>query len=369
MDKEKLSRVIIAGGGTGGHVFPAIAIAKALNRYDKQIEILFVGALGKMEMEKVPQAGYKIVGLPISGLQRKFSMHNLKLPYKILLSFFKAKRIISKFRPQVVVGVGGYASWPIVKAAVGKKIPIVLQEQNSYPGLVNKLFAKKAHKICVAYENMNTYFPEEKIVLTGNPVRPEIQEVNSKREEALQYFHLNGNLKTVLVVGGSLGALTINRSIENSLDEFAKNNIQLIWQTGTSYYDKAISLLSSFKENPFQVFQFIERMDLAYAAADVVVSRAGAIAVSELCLVKKPVILIPSPNVAEDHQTKNAMALVQSNAAMMIPDNEAIDKLGKELLLLLSDMEKQQALTYSIAKLGFENADNSIVEEILKIVR
>jgi UDP-N-acetylglucosamine--N-acetylmuramyl-(pentapeptide) pyrophosphoryl-undecaprenol N-acetylglucosamine transferase len=309
MEKDK-TRIIISGGGTGGHVFPAIAIADALNKKLKAVEIHFIGAKSRMEMEKVPQAGYSIEGLWISGIQRKLTFKNLMVPVKIIISLLKANSIISRFRPGVVVGVGGYASGPTLRVAVWRGIPTLIQEQNSYPGITNRLLAKKTNRICVAYEGMERFFPKEKIILTGNPVRKEIVDIEGKKEIALEYFGLEKGKKTLLVIGGSQGALSVNESIAVHLKLFADQDIQMIWQTGKLYYSKALEFIRHQGYKHVKIYEFISRMDYAYSVADVVVSRAGAIAVSELCAVKRPVIFIPLPHAAEDHQTKNAMALV-----------------------------------------------------------
>lgn len=369
MSRNKF-KVIIAGGGTGGHVFPAIAIAKALQRIDNNIEILFVGALGKMEMEKVPAAGFTIVGLPVAGLQRKINLNNLKLPFRLLKCMRMAGKIVKNFQPDVVIGVGGYASWPIARIATGRKIPLLLQEQNSFPGLTNRLLAKKASKICVAYAGMEKFFPEEKIKITGNPVRPEIKNVQELRTHGLEFFGFKEEHPTVLVIGGSLGALTINKAVRQALKLFSETGLQLIWQTGSNFFNQeAGEIVMEYPEQQFRVMKFIERMDFAYAAADIIVSRAGAIAVSELCIVGKPVILVPSPNVAEDHQTKNAMALVRAGAALMIPDGEAEVKLGQEIIDLLNNNETRIELSERIARLAFENADDTIAHEIISLIK
>ena len=365
----KQYKVIIAGGGTGGHVFPAIAIARALKKIVPGVKILFVGALGKMEMEKVPAAGFEIIGLPISGFQRKLSRRNLLLPFRIVKSLMMARKIVKNFKPDVVVGVGGYASWPVSKVAVKKKIPLLLQEQNSYPGLSNRQLAKKAAKICVAYGGMEKYFPADKIYITGNPVRAEIKNVSPKRAQAMSFFNLSGQKPTLLVIGGSLGAFTINKAIHHALPVFAEHHIQLVWQTGNYYFTTADNAVKEYEDNQFMALKFIEKMDFAYAAADMIVSRAGAIAVSELCLVKKPVILVPSPNVAEDHQTKNAMSLVNSGAAMMLKDVEAVDRLGQVVVDLMKDQEKQNRMQLEISKLGYSNADETIVHEIVGLFK
>lgn len=362
-----LHKAIISGGGTGGHIFPAIAIANELKKQNPAIEILFVGAIGKMEMEKVPAAGYKIEGLWISGLQRKITLKNLSFPFKVISSLLKARKILRQFKPDVVIGVGGFASGPMLRAAAGKGIPTLVQEQNSYPGITNKILSKKVNKICVAYEGMEKWFPKDKIVLTGNPVREEIVRLEGKRERGLEFFGLNDNQPVLLVIGGSLGARTINESIEKNIDLFSSKNIQVIWQTGKAYYEQAKNAASKYEN--FKVYDFIAKMDLAYAVSDTVVSRAGAISVSELCLVKKPTILIPSPNVAEDHQTKNAMALVNHHAAILVKDVEARESLGKAVIDLIENEEQKNKLKISIANLGFNNSTEAIVGVINEIVK
>ncbi len=357
-------KVIISGGGTGGHIFPAIAIANALKVINSENEILFVGANGRMEMEKVPAAGYKIVGLDISGIQRKLTLSNLLIPFKVFSSVMKAKKIIREFQPDVAIGVGGYASAPLLYAATSMKIPSLIQEQNSYAGITNKILAKRVQKICVAYEGMEQYFPKERIIMTGNPVRQDIQRVEGKREEALKHFELSPDKKVMLVVGGSLGARTINESIADGLGKLKEKNIQLIWQTGKAFYERAKSLTKDFAQDGIRSFDFIQQMDLAYAAADIVVSRAGASSVSELALVAKPSILVPSPNVAEDHQAKNAMALVNKNAALIIKDSEAKEKLFNVSMDLISDEAKQRVLKENISKLALKNSAEKIVEEV-----
>lgn len=357
-------RVIISGGGTGGHIYPAIAIANALKEMESDIEILFVGAKNKMEMEKVPAAGYKIEGLWISGLQRRLTADNLMFPLKIISSVIKARKIIKNFKPQVAVGVGGYASWPLLYAANSLGIPTVIQEQNSYAGLTNKMLAKKAGKICVAYENMEKFFPKEKIILTGNPVRKDILDYQTKKEEGYSFFNLEKSRQTILAVGGSLGARTINESIHAQLDLIEKSGVQLIWQTGKWYYQKAKEAVEG-KYKYIRVLEFVSRMDLAYAVADTVISRAGALSISELCLVGKPCILVPSPNVAEDHQTKNAMALVKAEAAEMIKDSEAKYNLVAAALSLLKDEQKKKVLSTNIRRLGKPDAAKEIAKIIL----
>lgn len=362
-------RVIVSGGGTGGHIFPAIAIANALKENYPGTEVLFVGAEGKMEMEKVPAAGYEIIGLPIMGIQRRLTLQNLKVPFKVIASLKKAKKVINEFKPDVVVGVGGYASGPLLKQATKMGIPALLQEQNSYAGVTNKLLAKKVKRICVAYNGMEKFFPKEKIVLTGNPVRQDIKNLASKRERALEHFKLDGKKKTVLVIGGSLGARTINESIEGGLTFFKDNNVQLLWQTGKWYAEKAAIAVEGMEENGIHTMPFISKMDYAYAVADVVISRAGALSVSELCLTKKATILVPSPNVAEDHQTKNAMALVNQNAAILVKDVEAKEQLIIELENLMKDEVLQEKLQNNIARMAHEDAANIIASEVVRLVQ
>ncbi len=355
-------RIIIAGGGTGGHVFPAIAIAKALKKQPYHTRILFVGAKGRMEMTKVPAAGFHIIGMPVAGLQRSLTWKNLAVPFKLINSMIRAKKIVRCFKPDLVIGVGGYASGPVVRAAAQQGVPTLIQEQNSYPGLTNRILAKKAQKICVAYEGMEKYFKKSKIYLTGNPVREDILNLEGKYDTAMSHFGLSKEKPVLLITGGSLGARTINEAVERSLQWLLNNNIQIIWQTGTTYYEKAASLTVALDMPGVYVNAFIDRMDLAYAAADVIVSRAGAIAVSEICAVKKPAILIPSPNVAEDHQTKNAMALVNSHAAILIKDQDAAEQLGTAVLDLIHDEEKKHRLTEKMASLAFRDAAEAIAE-------
>lgn len=362
-------KVIISGGGTGGHIFPAIAIANAIKLKYPNSEILFVGAEGKMEMEKVPAAGYKIVGLPIMGIQRKLTLQNLKVPFKLLYSLIKARKIIKEFKPNVVVGVGGYASGPLLKIATSMGVPALLQEQNSYPGVTNKILAKKVQKICVAYNGMEQFFPKEKIVFTGNPVRQDIVDLGNKRAKGLETFGLSADKKVVLVIGGSLGARTINESIDAGLDLISENNIQLLWQTGKGFADKAAESVSKYINKGIVTMPFITTMDLAYAVADVVISRAGALSVSELCLTHKPSILVPSPNVAEDHQTKNAMALVNENAAILVKDADAKKELIPELIRLVNHSATQEQLKQNIKSLAKPNAASQIAEEVIKLIK
>ena len=369
---EKISsfrplRIILSGGGTGGHIFPAVAIANEIKKLVPTAEILFVGALGKMEMEKVPAAGYKIIGVHIAGLQRKFAFSNFKLPFLIIKSLLKTRKIIKEFQPDVVVGTGGYASGPLLRAATNKGIPALIQEQNSYAGITNKILSKKVSKICVAYEGMEKFFPKEKIMLTGNPVRQDISNIEEKRNEAFSFFKLDPNKKTVLVVGGSLGAKAINEAIGAGLQKFADNSIQLVWQTGKIYFETAKQKTKGFENKNITATDFISRMDLAYAFADVVISRAGAGAISELCIVQKPCILVPLPTAAEDHQTKNAMSLVNKNAAILIKDTEATKILVNKAIELINNSTEQQTLKTNIKQLAFFNSANVIAKEVLKL--
>ena len=360
-------KVIISGGGTGGHIFPAIAIANAIKAEHPNATILFVGANGKMEMEKVPAAGYPIKGLDVVGFHRKKLWRNFSFPLKLLKSLKAAKAIVKEFNPDIAIGVGGYASGPLLKMAGRHGVPTLLQEQNSYAGITNKLLAKKAKKICVAYENMEKFFPKEKIVITGNPVRSDIVSVENKRNDAVAHFDLDANKKTILIIGGSLGARTINNSIKNKLQELEESGHQLIWQTGKIYIDEIEKATASSSKN-IKPMAFISRMDLAYAAADVVISRAGALSVSELCLVKKPVILVPSPNVAEDHQTMNAMSLVNKKAAVLVKDVDAPNILVETVLSLLGNKEEMIELSNQISELGKPNAAIDIKNEVMKLV-
>lgn len=362
-----IERIIISGGGTGGHIFPAIAIADEVKRRNPNAAILFIGAEGKMEMEKVPAAGYEIKGLKIAGFQRKLTLSNFLLPFKIIGSLMAARSIVKEFNPQVIVGVGGYASGPALKAATMIKVPGVLQEQNSFPGKTNKILAKSVSKICVAYEGLGQFFPKEKIVLTGNPVRSEMVMIDGKKEEGINHYGLDPNKKTVLIIGGSLGAKTLNESVTGKLKELADSDVQLIWQCGKLYYPGLKDIEKELPSN-VKMVQFIDRMDLAYAAADVVISRAGAISVSELCLIGKPVILVPSPNVAEDHQTKNAMALVNKGAAVLVKDTEAREVLIPQVISLISDSAKCNELSANIKSLAKPDATSDIVNTIESII-
>lgn len=362
-----IKKVIISGGGTGGHIYPAIAIANALKATDPSIEILFVGALGKMEMEKVPKAGYEIIGLPISGIKRELSLDNLSFPIKLTRSLLKARSIINSFKPDVAIGVGGFASGPLLMIASLMGIPTLIQEQNSYAGITNKLLAKRAKAICVAYPHMEAFFPKNKLKLTGNPVRSDILNVEHKRQRAYEHFGLQPNRKTLLVIGGSLGAKTINESIEAGLRLIIESGYQILWQTGKPYADKAKSAVDNLKTPYVKASDFIYEMDLAYASADVVVSRAGALSVSELCLVAKPAILVPFPFASEDHQTKNAMSLVEQNAALLVKDKDAKEELVQTALRLLQDTAKQRELSINIKKLAKPDAATDIAQAILQL--
>ncbi|OPZ30679.1 MAG: UDP-N-acetylglucosamine--N-acetylmuramyl-(pentapeptide) pyrophosphoryl-undecaprenol N-acetylglucosamine transferase [Bacteroidetes bacterium ADurb.BinA174] len=362
-------RVIVSGGGTGGHIFPAISIANAIKERWHDAEILFVGADNRMEMERVPAAGYKIIGLPVAGFDRKNLLKNIPVAVKLLKSLRKAKNIINSFKPDIAVGVGGYASGPTLRAAAAKGIPTVLQEQNSYAGVTNKMLAQKAAKICVAYEGMERFFPKEKIVLTGNPTRQDLVVSKENRQNGYVHFGLNPDKKTILMVGGSLGARTLNESIVESFSKIKQSDVQVIWQCG-KYYFKEMSDLQSQGEIPENVylFDFVSRMDYAYSVSDLVISRAGAGSISEFCLLGKPVILVPSPNVAEDHQTQNAIALVKKNAAVMVSDANAKALLFDTALKLVDDNEKLKSLSDNILKLAQHDSAKRIVDEIAKIV-
>ncbi len=359
---------MISGGGTGGHIYPAIAIANAWKEEFPDSEILFVGALGKMEMQKVPEAGYRIEGLPVAGLQRSLSLENLKFPFKLLKSLMKARKMVKDFRPDVVVGVGGYASGPVLFAAQRQGIPTLVQEQNSYAGLTNKILAKKAKRICVAYPEMERFFPADKIAYTGNPVRKDILELNGKREVALKHFGLEEGRKTILILGGSLGARTLNQAMLKDMKALDKAGYQVLWQSGKFYFKDMLEKAEASGLKHIHLREFIREMDLAYAAADVIVSRAGALSVSELSLVGKPVIFIPSPNVAEDHQTKNAMAYVSHDAAWLLKDNEAVGKLKLKVDELMQDPAIGIALGANIKSLAKPDAAIAIRKELEQLV-
>lgn len=359
-------RVIIAGGGTGGHIFPAVAIAHALQRLQPDTELLFVGALGKMEMEKVPQEGFKIVGLDIAGFNRSNMLKNLMLPFKIFKSHLKAKSIIREFKPNAVVGVGGFASFPMLNAAQTMGIPTLVQEQNSYAGKSNKILGKKAKAVCVAYEHMEKFFPADRLILSGNPVRKVISDSKVTREESNAFLGLDANRKTILIVGGSLGAKSINEAIDAGLAELTKEDVQLVWQTGKPYFETAKKAAASYGDK-VKVFEFIREMDKAYAAADMIVSRAGALAIAEMCIAAKPVIFVPYPYAAEDHQTSNAMALVGHNAAQMVKDSDTKNELVKKIKTLLHNASTQEIMKESLKKMAIKDADERIAAKIIEI--
>jgi UDP-N-acetylglucosamine--N-acetylmuramyl-(pentapeptide) pyrophosphoryl-undecaprenol N-acetylglucosamine transferase len=367
MQQSENLRVILSGGGTGGHIFPAIAIANAVVASAPDADILFVGANGRMEMEKVPAAGYTIKGLWISGLQRRLTADNLMFPFKVISSLYAARKIIKSFKPDVVVGTGGYASGPTLRVASWLGIPTLIQEQNSFPGITNKMLASKAHRICVAYEGMEKFFPASKIRLTGNPVRKDIEFNTNTKIDAISHFNLNAGRITLLIVGGSLGARTINRSIHEGLSRLADANIQVIWQTGKLYANEATKALLNYDAKGIITMPFIKEMDLAYAAADIVVSRAGAIAISELCICGKPSILVPSPNVAEDHQTKNALALSAKGAAILVKDSEAQTQLVNSILNLASNKTEQESLSKNISAMAMRNSAGIIAGQIVEL--
>ncbi|WP_285054813.1 undecaprenyldiphospho-muramoylpentapeptide beta-N-acetylglucosaminyltransferase [Pedobacter ginsengisoli] len=363
------TRIIISGGGTGGHIFPAISIANALRRIEPGCDILFVGATGRMEMEKVPAAGYKIVGLNISGIQRGSIAKNLTLPFKMLGSLRKAMQLIDDFRPDVVVGVGGYASAPVLFAASLKGVPYLIQEQNSYAGITNKWLGKKAAKVCVAFDGMDQFFPSATLLKTGNPVRKDVVDIFNKHHAGAELLKLDPLKKTILVTGGSLGAGTLNKSVEKHISKLIREDVQLVWQTGKYYYKGIIERLGPNFHPNVRILEFLNKMDMAYAAADVIISRAGAGTIAELCIIKKPVILVPSPNVAEDHQTKNALALVKNNAAVLISDRSAEDALIVEALNLLKDENRSKMLSENIGKMALPDADNIIAKQVLNLTR
>ena len=367
MDEEL--RIIISGGGTGGHIFPAVSIANAIKAKRPDAKILFVGALGRMEMQRVPAAGYEIKGLPIQGFDRKNLLKNFKVLYKIWKSQRMAKKIIRDFRPMAAVGVGGYASGPTLNKAAAMGIPCLIQEQNSYAGVTNKLLAKKADKICVAYDNMERFFPAEKIIMTGNPVRQALLDTKMSKEEAIKSFGLDPSKKTILIVGGSLGAGTVNKSVMQHLDEIAESGVQVIWQTG-KYYNAGINEQLKGRDLPMiKVLDFISDMGAAYKAADLVISRAGASSISEFCLLGTPVILVPSPNVAEDHQTKNAMALVDKDAALYVKDADAPEHVISLALKTVQDEAKLRSLSENILKLALPNSADIIADEVIRLAK
>ncbi len=359
-------KFILSGGGTGGHIYPAVAIANELKLRFPDAEFLFVGAQDKMEMQKVPQAGYAIEGLWIAGLQRKLTLQNAMFPFKLISSLWKSRKIIKSFKPDVVIGTGGFASGPLLQVANNNNIPTVIQEQNSFPGITNKLLSKKANAICVAYENLERFFPADKIVFTGNPVRQDLLSSEDKKAEGLAYFKLDPNKKTLLILGGSLGARRVNQLIEKELDFLLNSEVQVFWQCGKLYFDEYQK--HNEKAN-VQVVSFIDRMDLIYAATDFVISRAGASSVSELCLVGKPTIFIPSPNVAEDHQTKNAKAIVDKNGALLIKESNLDADFETTFTNLLANQKLQLELGQNIKKLAMPNATKDIVDQIIKLIK
>lgn len=368
MVAERTYRFIISGGGTGGHIYPALAVAGEIKARYANAEILFVGAKGRMEISKVPEAGFEIIGLWISGLQRKLTLKNFLFPFKVISSYFSARNIVKRFKPDAVVGFGGYASGPIMLAATGMQIPSMIQEQNSYAGITNKRLGARVKKICVAYDKMERFFPKEKIRFTGNPVRKEILYIGDKKAQAYRHFNLDENKKTILVIGGSLGARTINNGILKGIKEFDAAGYQLVWQTGKFYYSEMTEKAAKDNLPSIHILEFIKEMDLAYAASDIVISRAGALSVSELCLAGKPVVFVPSPNVAEDHQTKNAMALVKKDAALMVKDKEVPERLIPEVLKLAGDEKKQQVLASNIKTMGRPYATREIVDELFEMI-
>ncbi|MDX1699490.1 MAG: undecaprenyldiphospho-muramoylpentapeptide beta-N-acetylglucosaminyltransferase [Melioribacteraceae bacterium] len=359
-------KIILSGGGTGGHIYPAIAIANELKSRHPKAELLFVGAKDRMEMDMVPKAGYNIIGLWISGIQRKLSIKNLMFPFKLISSLWKARKIIRNFNPDVSIGTGGFASGPLLKAATSLGVPSLIQEQNSYPGITNRLLSKRVDKICVAYDNLERFFPSEKLIKTGNPVRQDLLDIDKKNDEALRYFNLQKDKQTLLVIGGSLGARRINELVKNELDYFLTNNIQVIWQCGKLYYE--LYKMDGHNKH-VQVHAFLNRMDLAYSAADFIISRAGAISVSELCIVGKPVIFIPSPNVAEDHQTKNALSISEKDAAILIKEEDLEVDFENKFTQLLKSKDKQETLGKNIKKLALVNATRHIVDEVDKLLK
>lgn len=367
--KMQLKRFIISGGGTGGHIFPAIAIADALRRRMPDAELLFVGALGRMEMQRVPQAGYNIKGMWISGFQRRLSIKNLLFPIKLMHSMLLARHILKRFKPDLVIGVGGYASGPTLRAAVQLRIPTLIQEQNSFPGITNRLLASKVNTICTAYEQMDKWFPAEKTVLTGNPLREKAVQISGKRDEALKFFGLSKSGTVVLIVGGSQGALAINKALAAQIEYLVQSDIQMIWQTGKSFQQEAQQLVEQSNWKSCFVTPFIDRMDLAYAAADMVVSRAGAMAISELAVVHKPVIFVPLPSAAEDHQTSNAKRLSNAGAAEIIVNSRATAELVPAVIALAKDESKRKQMSKAISAFALPGADEAIVDEIEKILK
>ena len=368
-ENMKQLKVIISGGGSGGHIFPALAIAKSLEQKVPNVELLFVGAISKMEMEKIPSAGYNIKGLWISGIQRRLTYLNLIFPFKLIHSLISSIIIINRFKPDLVIGTGGFASGPLLYIAAKKNLPTIIQEQNSYAGITNKLLSKHVKKVCVAYPKMDKFFPKDKIVFTGNPIRESIIHNQAVKEISIKMFNLNSNQSTVLVIGGSLGARSINVSILNGLDVFKSNKLNLIWQTGKEFSNKASSAVKKIKTKGINTYSFIKEIDLAYKAADIIISRAGAIAISELCSIGKPVILIPSPNVAENHQFKNAQSLVNKNAALLVNDVDSNDKLVDSIISLYKDDDLKEKLSMNIKKMEVKNSASLITKHALDLLR
>jgi UDP-N-acetylglucosamine--N-acetylmuramyl-(pentapeptide) pyrophosphoryl-undecaprenol N-acetylglucosamine transferase len=369
MSGKKNIKILISGGGTGGHIFPAIAIAKAIERAIPESQFLFVGAKDKMEMQKVPEAGYTIEGLWISGFNRSLTLKNLSFPFKLISSLWKARKIVKKFKPDVAVGVGGFASGPTLNMAASLEVPCVIQEQNSYPGVTNKLLARKVKKICVAYEGMEQYFPKEKIVLTGNPIRSQVIDIENKKEEAQEFFNLDNNKKTVLIVGGSLGAQSVNRAVIAHLSKWSSSDFQLVWQTGKTTYENSKTALEQSGATNIHIHEFISRMDLAYAASDLIVSRAGAIAISEISAIGKPVVFIPFPYAAEDHQTKNAQKLVSAQAAQLIKDSDVKEELFPVVEQLIHEDKLLQKMGNAIKEMGITDADDKIAKEVISLIK
>ena len=367
--RQNSLRVMISGGGTGGHIYPAIAIANAIKAMRPDTEFVFVGAKGKMEMQKVPEAGYHIIGLWISGIQRSLSVKNLMFPFKVVSSIVKSFRILKKFKPDVVIGVGGYASGPLLYAATKRKYATLIQEQNSYAGLTNKWLAKGVDKICVAYEGMDKFFPKNKLILTGNPVRNDMGNVDSKREEALAHFGFEDGKKTLLVIGGSLGAKTINKALTAHVGQLLAEDIQVLWQCGEYYLERVKTQTAHLAFDNLKIMPFIHRMDYAYAVADLVISRAGALSISELCIVGKPVIFVPSPNVAEDHQTKNAKAIEEELAAVLVPDADAKEELVPMAQGLMDAPDQRKMFADNIKNLAKPNAADDIATEVLNLIK
>jgi UDP-N-acetylglucosamine--N-acetylmuramyl-(pentapeptide) pyrophosphoryl-undecaprenol N-acetylglucosamine transferase len=369
IDKKKLS-FILSGGGTGGHFYPALAIANKLKQHFPDAFILFVGALGKIEMEKAPLAGYPIEGLNIGGFQRSNMLKNISLPFKVISSLLSSQKILNKYKPAVVIGTGGYASFPLIFSASRKKIPSLIQEQNFFPGITNKYLARYVNKVCTVYDGMDKYFPASKIVVTGNPVRDSLQNLETKRNEAYDFFSLDPDKRTLLILGGSLGARTINRAIMQGLDALQqRQDVQVLWQSGKIYYENILGQINGKVPSNMVLLPFIDQMDYAYAIADLVVCRAGAISLSELAIVKKPVILIPSPNVAEDHQTKNALALTDKDAAILIRDDQAEEELIPAISRLFADPQRMSQLAENISMFAMPSATENIVKEIIELIK